>query len=346
VRKSILSSFGLALGLSLALSACDVSALPYAAKVGNATVSTAQLEETLSQTASNAELRCVQKNTAVDGTGGGDFAASLTAVRLGELVQLQLEASLLSSLHLHLSAYATTAAVDELVAGFSSSPFASCASSGPAFLAMLPGSYRQAFVDLQAYPVVLEAHLAGAELSDAGIARYEQRHRAEMTLTCLSAIVVATKASAESLARAIRAGANFASLAKAHSLDTGSAPQGGALGCAVPGDLEQPVGGAAAALAVGQLSAPVPFDGSYVLLLATSRGGLASTAEALQAILNSESNAETSLVKRYSATIGVEINPSYGAYSLGNSGAEVVPPVGPSDAQLANPSAVTPLNGG
>ncbi len=201
--------------------------------------------------------------------------------------------------------------------------------------------------------IVLDAHLSGLTLTPAGIADYEEAHRGAMSNSCISVILVSTKEKASALADEIRNGASFASLAKANSMDTSSAADGGAIDCTsanpspiVPNDLQPPVGEAAGALPTGTVSMPVPFDGNWVLLEVTSRQGLATATDALSSIIDSENAPTNTAVARYAARVGVEVNPTYGSASVGNSGSLVDPPVGPSDSLLLNPKALTPPTGG
>lgn len=69
--------------------------------------------------------------------------------------------------------------------------------------------------------------------------------------------VEAAKAHAEDLVKQLRAGADFASLAKKYSSDTGSAKKGGDLGEITPGLLPPELEAAAAALKKGEVSDPV-----------------------------------------------------------------------------------------
>jgi peptidyl-prolyl cis-trans isomerase D len=77
-------------------------------------------------------------------------------------------------------------------------------------------------------------------------------------------------ARAEDLARRLKAGADFATLAKEHSQDPGSAAKGGDLGEIRPGMLPKPLESAALALRVGQVSAPVRSEFGYHLVKLTA----------------------------------------------------------------------------
>ena len=53
----------------------------------------------------------------------------------------------------------------------------------------------------------------------------------QFTAACVSRIVTDTEAEANSIVTQLHAGASFAELAKANSIDTQTAANGGALGC-------------------------------------------------------------------------------------------------------------------
>ena len=72
-------------------------------------------------------------------------------------------------------------------------------------------------------------------------------------------------AQAQEAERRLRAGEDFAAVARALSID-GSAPRGGDLGDLAPPDLSEPLRSTAAALAPGQVSAVVALPDGYALL--------------------------------------------------------------------------------
>ncbi|MGI9336990.1 MAG: peptidyl-prolyl cis-trans isomerase [Gammaproteobacteria bacterium] len=73
-------------------------------------------------------------------------------------------------------------------------------------------------------------------------------------------------AKAEALAARAADGESFAGLAKEHSDDAGTAPNGGAFGFVAPGDLPEEMDAALAKLPVGGVSEPVEVDGGFSIL--------------------------------------------------------------------------------
>lgn len=79
-------------------------------------------------------------------------------------------------------------------------------------------------------------------------------------------ILVSTQAEAEELVKELRAGADFAKLAQAHSIDTGSAKQGGELGFFTQDQMVPEFAQAAFSLPVGQISDPVKTQYGYHII--------------------------------------------------------------------------------
>ena len=86
------------------------------------------------------------------------------------------------------------------------------------------------------------------------------------------------KAKAQKLLEQIRAGADFAELAKAHSADSGSAPNGGDLDFFARGEMEAPFDKVAFELKVGQVSDVVETRYGYHIIKVTDRKAASVTA--------------------------------------------------------------------
>ncbi len=84
-----------------------------------------------------------------------------------------------------------------------------------------------------------------------------------------SHILVNTLEEAEKLKAELAAGADFAELATANSIDTGSGAAGGSLGWFGPGVMVQPFEDAVIAAKVGEVTAPVQSDFGHHLILVT-----------------------------------------------------------------------------
>ena len=116
----------------------------------------------------------------------------------------------------------------------------------------------------------LRAH--GADLSDAAVAAYYNANLAQFTTSCVSVIVTDTQAHADQLVAQINAGASFESVAKASSLDSRTAANGGSLGCSyTEAQVEQSL--QVQSVTAGQPIAPVQDSstGQWIIYEVTSQ---------------------------------------------------------------------------
>ena len=346
VRKLLASLAGLALA-STALGACNADFSASAAHVDGERITQQRLNATLAAIDADAAYRCVLTGATgapvQQGAGQGTYATSFAASILTTLVEERALAKSLARGHLAVGSFARTVATQELQAQLSPPQGSACSASGAAVLAGLPASYRRFVVDLQAEQAVLMAHAAGVELTVAGMRRYATGHPAATSLDCVSAIEVASKAEATSIAAQVQGGASFATLAKQRSIDTASASSGGALGCVLPAQLATSLGAIVSALGSGQVSAPVAFGSNWVLFQLTSRAP-ASPAQVASVVLQAEAPKDSAIVVSALERIQVRIDPLYGRWVKASGVWQVLPPTGPPSSLLGNPKAVAPSN--
>lgn len=88
---------------------------------------------------------------------------------------------------------------------------------------------------------------------------------------CARHILIADEVTANALRAELQAGADFATLAQANSLDSGSAPQGGELGCFPRGAMVAPFEEVAFTAPLDVVSAPVRSQFGYHLILPYNR---------------------------------------------------------------------------
>jgi hypothetical protein len=264
------------------------------------------------------------------------------AQQLSLLVERQVITTEIDRLHLVTTPLAVSLAHQEIANGLGGSTGSSCVATGAQVFASLPAPYENLLLALQTDQNTLSAYLAGTTLTASGLSAFTRTHPGLTALNCVSAIVVATKAKALALRSTILAGSDFASIARANSTDSGSASAGGALGCLYPGELTSPLNTVVGNLRIGEISAPVSFSGSYVLLKITSRRpGTASGAAT--ALVSAESSAESAFAARIDAAASVTVDSQYGTWARASSGYAVVSPKGPANKLLPNSLAVTPL---
>ncbi len=133
----------------------------------------------------------------------------------------------------------------------------------PAFVDTL----RNRYAEYVALDVALNPDPPEDELQAAYAATPEKWERA-----CARHILVTSDADAQSVLQQLQAGADFAEVAKARSLDTGTAPNGGDLGCLARGETGGAFEEALWNGPVGEIQGPVTSEVGIHILQVTSRG--------------------------------------------------------------------------
>lgn len=327
--------------LTLVLSGCNVRFSSYAAVVNGSEISQQQLRDSLSAIADNASYRCMIEAGGTSrflGAGEGTFNSTFGAEVLSILIQDEVVRQHVARLGLSVPSSVDPVALAQLQAAFT--PSSGCPGSGASLMAAFPPAYRKLLLGFQADEDALDAHMAGTTLSRASLAAFAARHRTEMTLACVSVIQVGTKTTAASLRGQILRGASFAALARAHSTDTTSAPQGGAIGCIPDAEFTAPLNKVIAALSVGRVSSPVSFSSDWLLLLVRQRTS-ETYAQLVPSVVAQEQVALNDLLPRIIRSAKVEVDPQYGTWSTKASVARVEPNAGPPARILPNPGAGT-----
>jgi parvulin-like peptidyl-prolyl isomerase len=339
-------------------SACDVT--PPAATANGATISAATLNtqlRTLESTAAGACLLQLENPQltaqATQGTGGSGtysmaFSDAVLNNQVGDLLAEQYAASrgiTVSSSDLTKAKADLGATLDGEISSAlqqsqASGTLSSCqdasgaAITGAQLLAGLPGSVRDAQVRNEAVDEKLLAK--GANLSSAAVAQYYAANQPQFTFDCVSDIATDSQAHAQQLMAQISAGSSFAAVAKANSLDSQSAPGGGALGCNyTQTQVEQAL--QMQSVAAGQPVGPMQDQstGRWVIYEITSQS--VEPLSAATSVVREELLQTTDNVKRVSNEIvafahrsDVSVDPKYGTWKA----LSIVPPRGPPDKYL------------
>lgn len=324
---------------TLGLSGCNVRFSPYAAVVNGSEVSQTQMQDAQSAVASNAGYRCTIEadgTSHVFGAGDGTYNAAFSAEVLSILIQDKVVGQDLVRLGLPEPASLQPVALAQVEGA--STPATGCSGTGASVIAAFPSSYRQQLIRFQVDEDVLAGHLARTTLTAGGLAVYSASHRAATTLACVSVIVVEKKATAVALRSRIVRGASFAALAKANSLDTSTAPKGGALGCIPDAEFSAPLNNDVAALRIGRVSPPTSFSSAWLLLLLTKRSP-ETYSELVSSILTQEQSPLGKLITHLVRSAKVELDPQYGSWKTTTSPPKVQPNPGPPTRYVPNPSA-------
>lgn len=337
LRRLLLPVAALAAG-SIALSACNANLGDVAAEVGGVSISSSELHQTLAAATSDAGFRCVISEGGTEKTSGaGDsYSAAFAAQMLTTLVEQQALDARLRAEHIVTTKFAKTAASAELAEAFApgGQNDQSCTLQGAIVLAQLPASVRQRLIDLQAGEDVLASRAEGVPFTAAGIAKWAAANPAQATLSCVELAAFTSPTSAASFEKAVKAGGDFATSATA----AGTQPDSG---CVQATTLPSAIASAVAALSPSGLTAPIAYQGEYLVLQLTSRR-VATGAEAAQLLLNTASAKISAIVHSTLAAAKVTVDPAYGTWAKVQTTYEVVPPHGPPASALFNPSAVEP----
>lgn len=346
VTAAILGAGGLS-------SACNV--VPPAASANGETISTASLNSQLKVLESTVAGGCLLEleNTelspaAAQGAGGSgtytiEFAGTVLQSQVSDLLAQQYAATKGITL---LSADLVTARSDfeatldgeinqqvetaesEGATSYCQEP-SGATLSGAQLLSELPADVAAAQVKNQAIDEKLLA--LGADLSESAVVKYYNSNLSQFTQTCVSRIVTASQAAAQQAVAQLNAGASFASVAKAKSIDTETAADGGSLGCSftqaqVEQALEQQ------SIQVGKALAPVQdsSSGQWYIYEVTSQS--VEPLSAAQSVVRRELLETASNVDRVSKEIvafahrsDISVDPVYGTWK----GLAVIPPASP-----------------
>lgn len=323
------------------LSGCNASASPYAARVGDATISATTLDDMLSGIQASHGYRCLFTGGAkLTGVGSDTWSTTYVRFVLTNLIQAEIAEQQAALRHLSepgwLSGVAASQLQQSITQGLTQAP--TCGSARSVWSG-LDSSYRSSLIRYQMAEDVLAASLEGASLSPGGLASFAASHPSLSEQVCLSVIQVRSKALALSLRTAIAKGrASFASEARKHSIDSTSASAGGAIGCITTSQLVSPLGPVVAALQTGTVSSPQPFQSTYVLLEVTSRSRLSDTA-LVSAIFAAARQPFSNVVSKAARTEQISVDPQYGTWSP-RSG-QVAAPKSPAARYVPNLGAVT-----
>lgn len=145
--------------------------------------------------------------------------------------------------------------------------------SGAALFAKFPSSYQDLLVRRNVDLFVLESSLASQQCGQAPDAEgYYNSHQADFTRLCISIIGVADQAAADSVVAQLKAGADFATLARQVSIDPSSAPNGGDIGCKLPSEIGNPqVAQLLQAGKTGDVLDPIPGSTGFTVVKITDR---------------------------------------------------------------------------
>jgi len=338
----------LALLLLPALAACQ----------GTSGVAASVNGHVITRSSVNSELEAIKANTAyrqaiessqtkVIGSGAsGTFDLAFTDKVLARQILLELVHDEVLRRHLVVTAADIAAAKTQQSAQIGPDPV----TQKPLFDGFSP-AYQGLLARRGADVAALQAALSPVKTDDATIQKFYNDNAAKLyTSTCASHILVADQATADQLHAQLVAGADFATLARTKSTDSGSAAKGGDLGCNPPGTFVPEFEQAEQALAVGQLSAVVHSQFGYHIIKVTGRNEQPLANVRAQIIQQLQSQGQTQLSQFVQDAAGkakVKLDPRYGTFiGTGTNAGTIQPPnvPAPSAGGVTLPSPTTSID--
>jgi parvulin-like peptidyl-prolyl isomerase len=216
----------------------------------------------VSQSTIDSELATIAKNSQIKtqlAQSGGKLPATVKAAWLTAFVETEVARSVVAKAGTKITKNDRAAA----------SQWADQFFGSQAIVAAFPKSFRTSLLDRYAYvPAYVRTHTKPPTDADA-LASYTS----SLATSCaskrfISHILVATEAEANAIESQLAAGASFQQLAQQQSTDKQSGAQGGVLGCIDGQQVDPTFAAAAAALPIGQVSAPVKTQYGYHVIKA------------------------------------------------------------------------------
>jgi parvulin-like peptidyl-prolyl isomerase len=351
----ILLGMAALLAVGAACTGCDVS--PPAATVDGITITQSQLESQLSEIAQNQYALCAVELqganlTSVTGAGDSTVSSGFAAYELSTMVLNALIGKDLDQLHHPVTQSEVDSATTDLEVQFdsaSSSGASQCAQqlTGAQLLQHLPASFSAQQVRYLADEEQLAVAVAHVDLSNAALERYYSAHLSDFSQTCISDIEVTSQEQAQLILAAISAGTStFGDEAKQSSIDTQTAPGGGAVTpCFTSAQIQgSSILSQISSLNTGQVSQPIQTTTSsgstvWLLLQVTSNPETPFSQVVPQirlALLSAQDTKLSSEFNRIVSRARVTVDPRYGTWGHLQG---VRPPVPPPAKFVLSPSA-------
>ncbi len=317
-RAFVASAVAIAL---IATAACS-SVAPYAARVDGQRISEDSLVGELRSIAANEEyLKLVEERQPVRGTGQGTFDSAFTAIALTRQIYYTLITTELQRRKLTVGesdmAAARALVIEQL--------------SGEEVFNEFPKGYQQDLVRRQAQLDLLTLSVNELGSPDEAARKYYDDNPAQFATACASHILVADEAKANELKGRIAGGEDFAAVAKADSIDTGTKPTGGDLGCDITPDTDfvEEFKVAVFAQPVGEVGGPVKTQFGYHLVKVTKREVAPYeqvSAAARTRVTDAGQEKVLTVLQEAVQKARIDVNPKYGSFRKTGPSPGVVPP--------------------
>jgi parvulin-like peptidyl-prolyl isomerase len=337
LRGGPVAVLALVVGLAGLTSACAGAAKPDAATVGSHHIQRSDFEDELHTLVDNDKFR----TAALQQDSTAEIPVGLSAAWLQNLVYQSIIDAEFGRRNLKIGRDDEAQALAQLGQSFGVDVFGD-----------FPASFRKLMIARAARAQVLSAALQGPEPTEAAKRAYFREHRADYAAQCpnnrsVAHILVRQKTQADAIAAQLRDGADFATLARENSIDTGSARAGGQLGCLRSSGFVPEFQDAANAATPDVPTAPVHTTfGWHIILVRGDYVTYENFADQVASEMAQQGSSALSafLVRKVRAT-KVTIDRRYGTWHVDAQGGQIVPPTAPSprESRTAPTTAAPPL---
>jgi hypothetical protein len=313
------------------VSSCGSSSLGSAVRanaltVNGTSISRRDFQHDVSALASNKKFVALDKQVAAQGSAAqrlfdssGKATRVLTTSWMNRLVNQIIIDREVKRLHLKITADDRTQGETQFASLFSTQSV-----QGTDVVVQFPKWFREQEKEREARLVALTHSLdARHPISESAMRAFYTKNVGSLCPSGFDVahILVKSLAQAQALETQLRGGADFATLARTASIDTGSAAKGGSLGCFATGQYVAPFEAAAIKAKIGVPTAPVKSEFGYHIILTTKYVPptfAAVKAEIRQELLKHANNLGT-FVKADLKKAKVHVDPLYGTWSTKDS---------------------------
>ena len=271
------------------------------------TIDRSDFERELKALADNKQLEAASGGAGLSGAGKKTINPRVAAGWLTFIIQDKLISHEFARRHLQVTPAHTEEAKAQLPTQYGSEEA----------VAAFPKWFQDRLIERNARAVALRSALSGVDFSEAGLRKYFEEHRANFSENCVSHILVRTKAEADAIHARLKAGEDFAAVAKQVSQDKGSAARGGQLDCSPKGAFVPEFDQAASDLPTGQLSDPVQTQFGFHVIVVRERKEVSfdSAKEQIRAELNAETQtAFRNFMRQALTSARVTVDKRYGTF--------------------------------
>jgi peptidyl-prolyl cis-trans isomerase C len=316
MKRIVVSLLATLLGLTV-LTSCSGGASGYAYVFDGDTTTAASVDEELDALAGNDAFMEVARGSDSEASWvDGTFGAQITAAWVNQLVQYEAIDQALRDDDIEVTSQ------DRQSAGASAEQLF----GGTQIFAEFPDWFREREIRREARKVAFLRSTQSLP-TDAELRAYYDANVASLCPSgrLVSHVLVPAEAAAAAIVADLEAGADFAALARERGTDQ-SASAGGLLGCFTPGQFVPEFEAAAAALATGEVSAPVQtqFGWHVVKVDPVTFEGLRP--QLAQALAQQASGEASGRVGRRLERADLKVNPRYGRIERSPEGLRVVAP--------------------